>query len=675
MSIGGRSGRPRRAPPKAGIVAKTRYDKSVQLAFTTVDELVALLEQAGEPLDYREVWPRIFPVANCPPELMRSLVSDIVRDDERLTWDGPFHVGLDQWRARRRDLSTVAFTVVDLETTGGTPGFTKITEIGAVRLEGGRQVATFSQLVDPRQPVPAKITDITGISAEMVAGQPPIEEVLPRFLEFSADSVLVAHNARFDLGFLDYELSMLMSRTFPRPTLDTLRLARRLLSPMRCSLAALAERFDTTVKPRHRALDDALATAEILLLLLARVQEQGVTTLEEVVRLCEPGARRNYHKIVLTEGLPTRPGVYIMRDARGHELYIGKAENLRRRARDHFLQRQAYGARQALELLDRFDVLETGSEFAALLLESRLIAKHRPPYNQHGTRVSSYHFVKLTTDPFPRLYATPNRRDDGALYAGPFRRASFARRLVDLLNAIYPLRTCVRLRDSSADGEHACLRHDIGACLAPCRGPLNGEYHEVVAQVRQVLAGNGRELDRDLERRQAELIAELAFEQAARLQSWRETLEQALRTVGRLRSAGRTYALLVYPARQPGRVTVYSVAAGTIVGERSLRPGELSRDAALEIVSRLYAAAPPAPPLPADTIDEVLLVSGWLRRHREAVNVINLPGPEASDGLREVAAGELLQRLPLCAGTAAPSAPAVPAGQAAFAVDGTVAGA
>ncbi len=201
---------------------------------------------------------------------MRTLVTDIVRDDERLTWDGPFHVGLDQWRAQRRDLSTVAFTVVDLETTGGTPGFTKITEIGAVRLEGGRQVATFSQLVDPRQPVPAKITDITGISAEMLVGQPPIEEVLPRFLAFSADSVLVAHNARFDLGFLDYELSMLMSRTFPRPTLDTLRLARRLLRPMRCSLAALAERFDTAVKPRHRALDDALATAEILLLLLAR---------------------------------------------------------------------------------------------------------------------------------------------------------------------------------------------------------------------------------------------------------------------------------------------------------------------------------------------------------------------------------------------------------------------
>ena len=649
------------------------YHESVQLAFTTVDELVALLEQAGEPLDYREVWPRLFRMANCPPELMRTLVSDIVRDDKRLVWDGPFHVSLEAWRAQRRDLSTVAFTVVDLETTGGTPGFTKITEIGAVRVESGRQVATFSQLVDPRQPVPAKITEITGINAAMLVGQPPIEEVLPRFLEFSADSVLVAHNARFDLGFLDYELSVLMSRTFPRPTLDTLRLARRLLSPMRCSLAALAERFDTAVKPSHRALDDALATAEILLLLLARLQEQGVTTLEEVVRLCEPGARRNYHKIVLTEGLPTHPGVYIMRDAHGHELYIGKAENLRRRARDHFLQRQAHGARQALELLDRIDVLETGSEFAALLLESRLIGKHRPPYNQHGTRVSSYHYVKLTTEQFPRIYATPNRRDDDALYAGPFRRAGFARRLVDLLNAVYPLRTCVHLRDASGEREHTCLRHDIGACLGPCRGTLNGEYREVVAQVSRVLHGDGRELDRELGRRQAEFVAELAFEQAARLQTWRESLEQALRTIGKLRSACRAYALLVYPARQAGRVTVYSVAAGSIVDERSLRPGDFSPQAALELVDQLYAAAPPAAPLPVDTIDEILLVAGWLRRHREAANVVNLPAPDASQGRREAAARELISRLPLCAGTASTDGPPVPPGQAALALDGSAA--
>ena len=397
---------------------------TVQLAFTTVDDFFALLEQAGEALDYRDVWPRLFPVVNCPPELMRKLVADIVQGDERFSWESDVHVGLTAWHAAHRDLADVAFTVVDLETTGATPGFAKITEIGAVRLEGGREVATFSSLVNPGIRIPAMITGITGIDDASVADAPPIDVgVLPRFVGFAADSVLVAHNAHFDLSFLDYELGRLQRRTFPRPALDTLRLARKLCPQQRCSLKALSYRFDTRVKPVHRALQDAQATAELLLLFLSWLQEQGMNTLEEVARFCEPGARRNYHKISLTETLPTTPGVYVMRDDKGAALYIGKAENLRRRTRDHFLQRQAYHARQALELLHTLDVVETGSQFAALLLEQRLIARHKPAYNSHGTRVSSYHYVKLSADDYPRLYATPNLRDDGSYYAGPFRKA------------------------------------------------------------------------------------------------------------------------------------------------------------------------------------------------------------------------------------------------------------
>lgn len=122
----------------------------MQLAFTTADELFALLEREGEALDYRDVWPRLFPVGPCSFGLMRALVEDIVANDERFTWESDVHVGLAHWRTAHRDLSTVAFTVVDLETTGSTPGFAKITEIGAVRVEHGQQIATFSQLVNPQ---------------------------------------------------------------------------------------------------------------------------------------------------------------------------------------------------------------------------------------------------------------------------------------------------------------------------------------------------------------------------------------------------------------------------------------------------------------------------------------------------------------------------------------------
>jgi len=621
----------------------------VQLAFTTVEELHRLLEQAGEALDYREVWPRLFPVANCPPELMRRLVDDIVRDDGRFVWESDVHLGLRAWRRRRRDLAEVAFTVVDLETTGTVPGFARITEIGAVRLEGGREVAAFSSLVDPGVPIPPFITAITGIDDATVAGAPSIAEVLPRFAAFARDSVLVAHNAPFDLGFLDYELTRLERRTFPRPALDTLRLARHLLPRERCSLDALAERFGTRTRPRHRALDDARATAELLLLFLARLEEQGVTTLEEVARWCEPAARRNYHKIALSDGLPTTPGVYIMRDARGAPLYIGKAANLRRRVRDHFLQRQAYKARQALELLARVDVVETGSEFAALLLEARLIARHRPPCNSHGTRAGAYHYLKLTAEEHPRLYATPNLRDDGALYVGPFRKASLARRVAECLNGVYPLRTCSRPPAAAAGKPpRTCPRADTGLCLAPCRRPLNGEYAAAVAAVREVLAGRPDDLFRRLERRQRALADALAFEQAARLRNQREAVERALRAAARLRAAAAEHAVLVYPARRRGFAALWGVRGGRVVVEREHGRHAFDEAAALAFLRDLAAAEPPPGPFRPDEVDEALLVHGWLEEHRASVHVLDLRDELGGGGeVPLAAAAELVRRLRL----------------------------
>ena len=631
----------------------------MQLAFTTVDELFALLEQAGEALDFREVWPHLFPVANCPPELVHTLVDDIVRSDERFAWESDVHIGLAAWKDQRRDLSDVVFTVVDLETTGATPGSSKITEIGAVRVVGGEQTDAFSQLVNPGVHISAMITGITGIDDAMVADAPPIEEALPRFVEFSAGSVLVAHNARFDLGFLDYELGKLVRCTFPRPALDTLRLARKLCPQQRCSLSALAYRFDTRVKPEHRALQDAQATAELLVLFLSWLQEQGMTTLEEVARFCEPGARRNYHKISLTDGLPTTPGVYVMRDAHGHALYIGKAENLRRRTRDHFLQRQAYHARQALELLDRIEVIETGSEFGALILEQRLIARHRPHYNSHGTRVPSYQYVKLSAEEFPRLYATPNLRDDGGYYAGPFRKASTARRFIECLTSVYPLRTCARLPKTAPPGagragEHSCARADTGACLAPCRRQLNGEYDQAVTAVRRVLEGEGLDVDRRLQERQAVLVERLAFEQAGRLQRQREALERALRGIRRLRLAQTTHAVLVYPAPTLGRVRLWGVSGGTVVAEKEVAARAFTLNRSLQFLGAVAAAEPPEPPLPAAAIDEMLLMHGWLQHHAEAVHVLDAASL-AGDAAREAhhaaltaLAAELVARVRLC---------------------------
>src|SRR5580698_1192036 len=184
-------------------------------------------------------------------------------------------------------LTDLDFTVVDVETTGWAPDEAGITEIGAVRLHAGSAVAEFGSLVNPGTPVPPAITELTGISDQMLASAPPVAAVLPGLLAFADGSVLAAHNAPFDLRFLTAACAG-MGRDWPGfEVLDTVRLARHLMAtpqevPDR-KLATLASFFGTPVRPSHRALDDARATAVVLGRLLARLAErEGVMTLAEL---------------------------------------------------------------------------------------------------------------------------------------------------------------------------------------------------------------------------------------------------------------------------------------------------------------------------------------------------------------------------------------------------------
>ena len=183
-----------------------------------------------------------------------------------------------------RDLD---FTVVDVETTGWSPDVAGITEIGAVRVRRGEVVAEFTSLVNPGTPVPAPITELTGISDLMLALAPPVAAVLPGLLAFAEGSVLTAHNAPFDLRFLVAACAAAGLGWPGFEVLDTVRLARYLMAapdevPDR-KLATLAEYFGTPVRPSHRALDDARATAVVLRELLARLADrEGVHTLGEL---------------------------------------------------------------------------------------------------------------------------------------------------------------------------------------------------------------------------------------------------------------------------------------------------------------------------------------------------------------------------------------------------------
>jgi DNA polymerase-3 subunit epsilon len=183
-----------------------------------------------------------------------------------------------------RDLD---FTVVDVETTGWSPDVAGITEIGAVRVRRGEVIAEFTSLVNPGTPVPAPITELTGISDRMLTLAPPVAAVLPGLLAFAEGSVLTAHNAPFDMRFLVAACAAAGLGWPGFEVLDTVRLARYLMAtpdevPDR-KLATLAEYFGTAVRPSHRALDDARATAVVLRELLARLADrEGVRTLGEL---------------------------------------------------------------------------------------------------------------------------------------------------------------------------------------------------------------------------------------------------------------------------------------------------------------------------------------------------------------------------------------------------------
>ncbi|MFC2473387.1 MAG: exonuclease domain-containing protein, partial [Actinomyces sp.] len=214
-------------------------------------------------------------------------------------------------------LERATFVVVDLETTGGAPGARSLTEIGAVKVRGGQVLAEFSTLVNPGVAIPAQITMLTGITNAMVAGAPGVRTCVEAFLDWADlladDVVLVAHNARFDVGHLRGAAAAL-GLEWPEPrVLDTLALARKAWTRSEVpnhKLGALAAFVGSQTRPTHRALDDARATVDVLHAALEVMAPLGVTHLEDLATASDPVPARRRAKSRLADALPSGPGVY-----------------------------------------------------------------------------------------------------------------------------------------------------------------------------------------------------------------------------------------------------------------------------------------------------------------------------------------------------------------------------
>lgn len=283
-------------------------------------------------------------------------------------------------------LHQVTFVVVDVETTGGAPDSDSLTEVAAARYRGGELLGTFQTLVRPGGSIPPLITALTGISDAMVSEAPCVSEVLPPLLEFIGGSVLVGHNLRFDLSFLDHALTSTGRESLANATVDTLALARRLVRDMvpNCKLGTLASNLRLDHQPSHRALNDVLATGDLLHALLERAGSFGIVDLEELLDLPRLIGHPQAGKLRLTVRLPHRPGVYWFTDAAGNVLYVGKATDLQARVRSYFTSDRRSKVGRLLRQLHAVHHRVCSGALSSAVLESRLIQAWSPLFNQQG---------------------------------------------------------------------------------------------------------------------------------------------------------------------------------------------------------------------------------------------------------------------------------------------------
>ncbi|MGY1835506.1 DEDD exonuclease domain-containing protein [Blastococcus sp. SYSU DS0510] len=514
-------------------------------------------------------------------------------------------------------LAQVTFVVVDLETTGGSPKDSAITEIGAVRIRGGQVLGEFQTLVDPGHEIPPYISVLTGITSTMVATAPRIGAVLPAFLEFARGAVLVAHNAPFDLGFLKAACAENGLAWPAAASVDTAVLARRLLNRdevPNCKLATLAPYFSATTSPTHRALDDARATVDVLHGLFERLGPLGVTTLEELTTLTrqvDPERRRKRH---LADEVPHGPGVYLFRGPKDEPLYVGTSGDLRSRVRSYFTSgEQRSRITEMVRLAQRVEAIPCAHALEAAVRELRLIASHKPRYNRRSRFPERALWVRLTEEPFPRLSVVRRVRPDAGVFLGPFPDRHAADAAVAAVHEVLPLRQCTA-RLSPRTPVSACALADMGRCGAPCTGAQSvPEYAGVAAVFAAAVGHDPRPLLTPLLDRVERLATEERYEDAAVLRDRVAVLVRALRRRQRLASLAAVPELVLARPDGEGGWELSVVRSGRLAAAGKAPRGTTVRS----VLPGLLTTAETVPGTDAEqptSVDETELVLRWLEK-------------------------------------------------------------
>ena len=342
--------------------------------------------------------------------------------------------------------------------------------------------------------------------------------------------------------------------------------------------------------------------------------------------------------ITKLKGLPSASGVYLMRDHKGHVLYVGKAKNLRSRVRCYFQSIDRHGQPKTAALVKRIkdiDFIVTDSEVEALILEDNLIKEHNPRYNVMLRDDKSFPFIKVANEPFPKLIVTRNREDDGARYFGPYTNVKAMRKTLETVRKVFPTRTCDNPRKWPSLSR-PCLDYDIQRCPGPCKGHISeAGYLEIIHQMCEFLSGRKSGLLRSLRTKMEEASDSLQYELAASIRDQiktihRDTVKQRMHSKGDkdqdvigLASEGETVC-----------ISVLSIREGKLLGQdqfflKSPRDGS-SEEVIDAFLARYYLTFSSKHSLPDEIIvpgfsDDTEVLNTWLTEQRGKKVSITVP--------------------------------------------------
>src|SRR2546430_8018172 len=567
------------------------------------------------------------------------------------------HWSLSAWRSTQLSLDEVEFVVLDTEPGGLGPGSGRVIEMAGIRLRGGEVLNWFQSLVTPQRRLPPFIVQFTGITQQMLAAAPTAENILPDFLRFIEGAILVGHNIGFDIGFLSHE-AQLLGCAFPIDGLDTIPLARRFLPGLRrFKLDVVAGHLKIPMVNRHRALGDAKVTAAIFMKLLNLARQEGIYTLGNLRRRLQlPVAwsgditdaslakqveylradgklssksvtSRPTGSLLLNPAwkreFPNKPGVYLMREASGQVIYVGKAKCLKDRLASYYSHPLGY-TRKMDGLLQNVKEIETivlGSELEALLMESQLIKQLQPAYNVQLRNYDLYPFIKIDVQhPFPRVYSSREVAADGARYFGPFRSRRMVDLTIDLIQKPFPARPGTRSLQPQANPSEPCLRLHLDRCPGPCRGGVDPlEYARVIEQVCAFLGGEREDLLNRLRRQMLEASQQMNYERPAWLRDTIRSADEVL--IGQRLITGAVEAnnlFIVYPSAKEDHNELFLIRHGRLVEQRCI-PHELEpmQTAVHELLAIATTLGDPPSIVGKAEVDQINIISRWIHRHSD----------------------------------------------------------